>query len=74
MADGDWLELFDFQPLHATIVAAGGADPVRDLGIPATRTGAECRHLRLHVRAPLALALLALTSLGNGHERDLSSI
>ena len=62
------LELFDFEPLHLPIVAAGRAHAMRNVRVSAARAVLDRRHRRLHVGATLALTLLGLALLRYGHE------
>src|SRR5688500_19755656 len=61
------LDLFHFESLHVPVVAAGRADAMRNVGIPAAGAGGHRRRLSLHVRAAFTLTLLRLTSFRNGH-------
>src|SRR5262245_42542896 len=58
--------LLDVDRLPAGVVAAVRADPVRELGLPALRTGAVRGGRRLPVRRAFTGARLALLLLGDG--------
>src|SRR5262245_18391823 len=66
------LDLLDLHDGLALVVAAMGADPVRELGLVAVRAQAGARGLAVVVGAPAVAAGLRVTALGIRHRGSLA--